>query len=96
LAVHEVCDAGDRYLEGVHRLRHVAAVEIAAAVHVAAVGVEQGVVVGGVDLDLDPPRHPLQRVAQHAHDVRRAPDRVPVLHLPLQLDEAPLPQTVGR
>ena len=54
LAVDQVAEVGQGHLQGVHRLPDVSAVEVAAALDAPAGHVEQGVVVGGVDLDRDP------------------------------------------
>jgi hypothetical protein len=65
----------------------VTAVEVASALHPAARCVEEGVVVGGVDLDLYPAPYPLQCVAESAAHVWRATNRILILHLPIQLQE---------
>ena len=56
-----------------------AAVEIAAHEHGAGVRVDEGIVVGAVGLDLDPPGDPFEGVEEHAQYLRRAAERVRVL-----------------
>ena len=53
LPVDQIGDVRDRDLEHVHRHARMAAVEIAAVQDIAGVGVEQRVVVGAVEFDLE-------------------------------------------
>ncbi len=79
LAVQQVGEVGHRVLHAVHGKGDVATVEVAAMQHTLAFGVDDGVVVGAVQLILDAVAEERQRVRQHADHVRRAADRITVL-----------------
>jgi hypothetical protein len=79
LAVDQVRDTGDRVLQTVHREGDVPAVEVAAVEHVAALGVDQRVVVDAVHLDLEGAERLLRGLDQDADHVGRAADRVAIL-----------------
>jgi hypothetical protein len=80
LAVQQVGDVGDGGLEPIHRERHVSAVEVPTVQDLVGLGVDDGVVVDAVDLRLQERLERRQRVHQHADDVRRAAQRVPILN----------------
>ncbi len=79
LAVEQVGNVGDRVLQGIHRQRDVASVEVAAVQDALAIHIDQRVVVGAVQFGFDQLAQERQAVFQHADHMRCAAQRITVL-----------------
>jgi len=79
LAVEQVGNVGDQGLEAVHGEGDMPTVEVPAMQHAFFFGIDDRVVVGAVQFDLDERAQPVQAVRQYAEHVGRAAQRITVL-----------------
>ncbi|RMS12693.1 hypothetical protein ALP75_200484 [Pseudomonas syringae pv. actinidiae] len=79
LPVEQVRDVGHQGFQAVHRKGNVPAVKMPAVQHTLGFGIDNRVVIGTVQFDLDERTQPVQAVGQHAQHMRCAAQRIAIL-----------------